>query len=246
MIDQSPLQLQDIESVNLHRTKQNTDSENTDIINPSKDAYGCLIFLFDHFNQHLFKGTLPNCLITLPNGRRAARGYFCGKSWRKAKRGDICDEIALNPLYFQDNSTERVLSTLVHEMVHLQQFHFYKPGKSGYHNKEWGNLMRKLGLIPSSTGEPGGDGIGRSVSHYIEEGGAFQQVCNKLLRTGFTIPWNTITPLQEDDGDGNKAKKKRESKTKYTCPGCALNAWAKPEVLILCGACRQELMASVS
>ena len=233
----------------LHRTRQTYGAENTEILSPSKDAYGAFIFLFDYFNHHLFKGTLPNCLITLPQGRRSVRGYFCEKSWTKTKHGDVCDEIALNPIYFQDNSTERVLSTLVHEMVHLQQFHFYKPGKSGYHNKEWGRLMRKVGLIPSSTGKPGGDEIGRRVSHYIDEGGSFQHVCQELLQTGFAIPWHVISPTNEEDendDDDNLVKKKRESKTKYTCPDCDLNAWAKPNVFILCGTCQQELMTAAS
>jgi hypothetical protein len=31
----------------------------------------------------------------------------------------------------------RSLSTLVHEMAHLQQNHFGKSSRTGYHNKEW-------------------------------------------------------------------------------------------------------------
>ena len=258
MNDHSEMLLQQIESMNLHRTIQDSNEENTHILSPSKDTYGALIYAFEFFNQGLFSASLPNCIITLPQGRRAALGYFCGKSWGKASQGDRCDEIALNPAYFQDHSTERVLSTLVHEMVHLQQFHFYKPGKSGYHNKEWGRLMRKVGLIPSSTAQPGGDDIGRSVSHYIEEGGAFQRVCRELLQAGFVIPWHTITPSAgNDDGDGIEGdelddddnpttKRKRASKTKYSCSGCRLNAWAKPDVLILCGTCQLQLVAAIS
>ena len=33
----------------------------------------------------------------------------------------------------------------------------------------------------------------------------------------------------------------RKLKTKYTCPGCNLNAWAKPDVVLLCGACEVAL-----
>ena len=28
---------------------------------------------------------------------------------------------------------------------------------------------------------------------------------------------------------------KRASKTKFTCPECGQNAWAKPDALLLCG-----------
>ena len=30
---------------------------------------------------------------------------------------------------------------------------------------------------------------------------------------------------------------KAASKTKYSCPGCGLNAWAKPETTLYCGEC---------
>ena len=62
---------------------------------------------------------------------------------------------------YTDRTNEQTLSTLVHEMTHLQQQHFGKPSRSGYHNKEWGLLMRAVGLIPSSTGEPGGKETGQ-------------------------------------------------------------------------------------
>jgi transcription elongation factor Elf1 len=34
---------------------------------------------------------------------------------------------------------------------------------------------------------------------------------------------------------------KAASKTKYTCPGCGLNAWAKPEVNLVCGDCGETM-----
>jgi len=38
-------------------------------------------------------------------------------------------------------------------------------------------------------------------------------------------------------------KKKTASKTKYTCPGCGLNAWAKPEAPLVCGTCQEPMQA---
>jgi hypothetical protein len=32
-------------------------------------------------------------------------------------------------------------------------------------------------------------------------------------------------------------ERKAASKTRYTCPGCAANAWAKPGTWLACGAC---------
>ena len=39
------------------------------------------------------------------------------------------------------------------------------------------------------------------------------------------------------------AKRKAASKTKYTCPDCGVNAWAKPLVALICGDCDQPLLA---
>jgi protein-arginine kinase activator protein McsA len=40
--------------------------------------------------------------------------------------------------------------------------------------------------------------------------------------------------------DGGERKKKAASKTKYTCPTCGTNAWAKPNTALICGACYEE------
>lgn len=48
------------------------------------------------------------------------------------------------------------LQALTYEMVHLYQHHFGDPGRGRYLNKEWGNKMESIGLMPSSTGRPGG------------------------------------------------------------------------------------------
>ena len=40
-----------------------------------------------------------------------------------------------------------------------------------------------------------------------------------------------------------KRKAKAASKTKYTCPACAANAWAKPETRLICGDCAEPMLA---
>jgi hypothetical protein len=84
---------------------------------------------------------------------------------------ETTDKIALNPSHFHERSTEQSLSTLVHEMTHLEQHHFGKPSRSGHHNKEWAELMRAVGRIPPDTQEPGGKQDGQRVSRCIERGG---------------------------------------------------------------------------
>jgi ribosomal protein S27AE len=71
-----------------------------------------------------------------------------------------------------------------------------------------------------------GDNSGQTVLYRIA-----------LLAKGFAIPWQAMTRDEE------AAKKKAASNTKYTCPDCGVNAWAKPDVRLLCGECETELAA---
>jgi len=38
----------------------------------------------------------------------------------------------------------------------------------------------------------------------------------------------------------SEAKAKKASKTKFTCPECGQNAWAKPDAALICGDCYDE------
>ena len=49
--------------------------------------------------------------------------------------------------------------------------------------------MEAVGLVPSSTGEPGGKKSGQSVTHYIEKGGLFEQKTTLLIKKGFLLPF---------------------------------------------------------
>jgi hypothetical protein len=49
----------------------------------------------------------------------------------------------------------------------------------------------------------------------------------------FTLRWQSCP---EDP----TLKTRRASKTKFTCPDCGQNAWAKPDALLISGACADE------
>ncbi len=203
---------------------------------PTKDTYDYLYKAYDHFNKALFGSALPSCVLVL-HRKRGAYGYFWGDTWSEREGKRITDEIALNPETFKDRSIAEMLSTLVHEMCHLKQYHFGKPSRGGYHNREWAQMMEEVGLIPSDSGQPGGKKTGQSMTHYIETGGAFEIACDKLIAKGFTMPWQARTH------DEKTTKKKAASKTKYTCPECGVNAWAKPDVSLICGECMDRMKA---
>jgi hypothetical protein len=134
-------------------------------------------------------------------------------------------------------SVEAVLSTLAHEMAHLWQQHFGKPSRSAYHNKEWAAKMKEIGLQPSDTGAPGGKETGQKMTHYIVAGGPFAVACRELLSDGYRLAWGEVIDAAKDDGDDDKNKSNR---VKYTCPGCGVNAWGKPDLALICGDCEER------
>ncbi len=156
-------------------------------LRPTQQTYDEMQQAFDWFNERLFEGKLPSCMITLQRNKRTM-GYFSqdrfvDQSGRKA------DEIAMNPEYFAIQPVQEVLSTLVHEMAHQWQQHHGQPGRGKYHNQEWANKMMAIGLCPSSTGKPGGRQTGDQMDHYIVPNGVFVRCCHALLDTQFRISW---------------------------------------------------------
>jgi hypothetical protein len=99
--------------------------------------------------------------------------------------------------------------------------------------------MDAIGLCPSDTGKEGGKRTGQHMSHYVIEGGAYKQACTELLAQGFVISWRDRA--REDAPGKGKTEGKSGVRTKYTCPDCGLNAWAKSDVVLLCGACEVAL-----
>lgn len=172
------------------------------MIKPTTQAYSELQTAYDFFNEHLFDSMLPVCLITLQRDKRTY-GFFSNAQFVNSD-GKKTDEIAMNPSYFSIRSIPDTLSTLVHEMVHLWQQHFAKPGRRGYHNKEWAEKMEEVGLPSSDTGKEGGKRTGERMSHYILEGGAFDLVCKKLLTQEFTLSWFDRFPPYTPDKTVNK------------------------------------------
>lgn len=154
---------------------------------PTHQTYTELQQAYEHFNQALFDGRLPNCLITLQREKRSM-GYFSSRRFADAK-GNFTDEIAMNPTFFAVMPILETMQTLVHEMCHLWQFHFGKPGRGRYHNEEWARKMESIGLMPSSTGAPGGARTGESMADYALQEGRFVAACADLLTKSFCLTW---------------------------------------------------------
>jgi hypothetical protein len=226
---------------------------------PTQEAYGELQAAYDHFNKELFGGELPPCLITLQRKDRRVMGYYSNGRFGHRREDRKTDEIAMNPMHFLASSDMEALQTLVHEMCHLWQYHFGKPSRTGYHNKEWADKMQSIGLMPSSTGEPGGKTTGQHMGDYPIEGGRFEAAARELVDSGFVISWYdraaelaTVKPQAPAGGEGDGESEGGESenddaeeapasqsgkRVKFTCPDCKANAWGKASLKIMCGGC---------
>jgi hypothetical protein len=223
-------------------------------------AYHGLDSAYAYFNRVLFGGRLPECVLTLQR-KKGSLGYYAPARFvdSVAERtmdgvamvaaalasgtrppGSV-DEIALNPTTFRDRSTLDVLSTLVHEMVHVAQSHFGKPSRGGYHNAEWAAAMTAIGLIPTDTGKPGGKQTGQHMDHMIDPGGRFDVAAAAFFAKGGRV--TLFGDLWTEDDGATKPKSKAGAKAKYTCPVCGLNAWAKPDVRLTCSDCEEEMEA---
>ncbi|HGC8067000.1 TPA: SprT-like domain-containing protein [Yersinia enterocolitica] len=225
-------------------------------LTPTGQAYGELQSAFDHYNKALFDGKLPLCLITMQREKRTY-GYFSSRRFINRQDKSTTDEIALNPSYFGVIPLLEILQTIVHEMAHAWQFHFGEPGRRGYHNKEWAEKMEAIGLMPSSTGQPGGAKTGEKMADYAIEGGPFMLATAELMTTNFRISWlDRFPPVQpgvasilagmeggEDEEDSELAGMLspvaaggRSNRNKYRCPCCKVQVWGKPGLSLLCGA----------
>lgn len=196
--------------------------------------YGSFQQAYDFFNAELFDGKLPSVLITFQRHANT-RGYFAKDRFSERAGDSKVHELAMNPDTFIGRTDRDILSTLAHEMVHVWQEENKAAPCRGYHDKAWGAKMKEIGLYPSATGHAGGKETGQHMTHYIINGGAYHDAFVKLLGKGFKLRWESIA-------FSAKARKAgRSSKTKYTCPTCEQNAWAKPNASLYCGDCDVEM-----
>jgi predicted SprT family Zn-dependent metalloprotease len=157
-------------------------------LRPTEETYAELQLAYDHFNQQLFGGELPGALLTLQREKNTF-GYFSRNRFVGRREGEKVDEIALNPSFFAVVPLVEVFQTLVHEMVHQWQHHYGKPGRTRYHNHEWAEKMESIGLMPSSTGRPGGRKVGQKVADYAVDSGPFLDACEALVTDAFRLTW---------------------------------------------------------
>lgn len=206
------------------------------------EIYSYFALAFDYFNSVFFDETLPSCVFTLQRVKRV-KGYFMEGRFSFGEK--TVSEIALNPAYFGVLTDVQILSTLVHEMCHLNQAVLGKRNCPGYHSVSWANDMKSCGLVPSDTGKEGGKETGYHVTQYVPSSSVFLVHCRHLLEQGFSI---SLRDRNLDDAvarelSAGKKKIQKDSlqgrRFKYTCL-CGINVWGKKGLRIYCGECNSE------
>lgn len=236
-------------------------------LTPTGQAYTEFQDAYDFYNLHLFDDQLPGCLFTM---QRKARTYGYFSSNRFVNREGVqADEIALNPEIFAIVPLVEILQTMVHEMAHQWQQRYGTPGRRRYHNKEWGDKMESIGLMPSNTGKEGGRKTGEQMMDYPIAGGPFERVTTQLLASSFGITWLDRFPARrivnmgvqagqacigepELEADGAEEEwsnplfqlevreQDKSNRWKYSCAKCGSNVWGKPKLNIKCGDCLSD------
>jgi predicted SprT family Zn-dependent metalloprotease len=186
---------------------------------------------YKFFNEKLFDNKLPECLIVFQQRKSNVLGSFSSKRYCSRSGDEFASELTLNPDNFINRSDEEILSTLVHEMCHTWQIDVENEKPTKYHDKQWGELMECLGLIPSNTGKEGGKKTGIQMTQYIDEQGRFSNYAKEFLANN-KLKWNRIS------SDNVRIKKeRRKSKFKFICSDCGQIAWGKEDAEIICGKC---------
>lgn len=194
------------------------------------------------YNERLFGNGLGDIIITFVR-KPLVKGYYSFSRFQYLDdSGKTVSEISINPEYFAKASDKMVLSTLVHEMCHMYHDTVRNNCVRGYHDKAWAEIMEGIGLIPSSTGQPGGKKTGFLMSHYIQSGGRFDVVTEEVLKDGFSRGFIEVCVdekrLSEKDVDAAKGGYGQGRRFKYSC-GCS-NVWGKKNLNLKCNICGND------
>lgn len=158
----------------------------------TREFYDQVQTIANVFNRSLFDSELPPTLLTLAPGLESL-GHFSLKRWRGAS-GQTVGEIRLNPALFGECSWLQLFQTVVHQQCHLWQHTRGTPSRPGYHNSEWATKMRTIGLVPTTTGKPGGRMTGQRVEDYPAPDGLFIRVCADLIQRKNEFQVGTLWP----------------------------------------------------
>lgn len=204
-------------------------------------AIGYLEKMYRQLNKDYFNGELEEPIITIMSTPRAYGHVTCGRVWKAKDREQYELNIGAGTL---DRPIENVVSTLLHEMVHI--FHLQNDIQdtsrgNTYHNKKFKEKAESVGLIIDHDPR-----IGFSVTSPSD--GLILYICEQgwndimLNRNEYTRIFIGVGTAAGSSGVPVQPPARKPSSTrKYICPKCKMSVRATRDVNILCGDCMEKM-----
>lgn len=204
---------------------------------------GYLEKMYRELNNDFFGGELEEVFITIQPTPTSYGHVTCSKVWKTGSTQKYELNIGASTM---DRPIESVVSTLLHEMVHI--YHLQNGIQdcsrgNTYHNKKFKEKAESVGLVIShhdrygwTITEPSDDLI-----LYICEKGWSDIVSGRMDGLRIAPPSNGGNGGRIIPPVGATPTKKPSSTRKYACPCCGNSVRATKEVHIICADC-SELM----
>ena len=218
-----------------------------------------LNFLFNTFNKEFYQGKLETPIITIQTneGNRKSMGWCTTeKIWKNNESNEYYHEISISAEYLY-LGLESIISTLLHEMVHLyfSQFDIKEVSRGGsYHNKRFKEIGEKSGLMIEYSDKVGWSltSLQESTKELIKQIEA-NDVFNltRIYHKPINYNSNKSNTNQDEEGFDNTNEitlevtpvpKKKSNSKRYECPKCNIIIRATKEVNIICGICDSKFV----
>lgn len=207
---------------------------------------GYLEKIYRELNTDKFNGQLEEPVITIQSTRNAYGHVTCGKVWKINKGSDCLYRYELNiGAGTLDRPIESVVSTMLHEMVHIynlmNDIQDCSRGNT-YHNKKFKDKAESVGLCIEYDKR-----IGWSITSPTEElieyiiGKGWTDICINRDE-GFSFGGSSGGKSTSGGNSTDDTPLKKPSSTrKYMCPCCGMSVRATREVRIICADCAELL-----
>ena len=212
----------------------------------SSRVTGYLEKMYRQLNGDKFGGELEDPIITIMSTPRAYGHVTCAKVWRSKDVHRYELNIGAGTL---DRPIENVVSTMLHEMVHVYhlQNEIQDTSRGGtYHNKKFKEKAEEVGLI---------------IEHHQTYGWTLTSPSDSLIEYILEQGWTEIninrgrmwTPppsggAKAGNGSGagvpgiGPAAPKKSSTRKLQCPCCGNSVRATKAVRIMCMDCMEQML----
>lgn len=211
-------------------------------------AAGYLEKMFRALNQDFFGGEIDEPIITIQNKSDSYGHVTVLKTWSIKGQEEKRHELNISSAYMA-RPIEEVVSTMLHEMVHLwnlkNNIQDCSRGQT-YHNKKFREKAIEIGL---------------NCEHHLKYGWTLTSASEKIIDYIISKGWTELDMTDGIDfsqlftGRGTKGgtddagtpttvtpPKTKSNSRKYVCPHCGMIVRATKVVNVMCGDCHETMI----